>query len=62
MVDISSGEFAHYFAPSNAFARIDRVLTSSPPWMLANICVEASVCGDLQKLFKDGVSDRAPVR
>ena len=62
MVDITDGVRTHYCSALNSFSRLDRILVSLPPWLLANLHVKATTEGDPQRLLAAGISDHAPVR
>ena len=59
--DVANTEPTHYYVAGNTFARIDRLNFSTPPWMLANIAVDAPSGGDLGKFYAAGLIDHIPV-
>eukprot|EP00973_Karenia_brevis_P075090 10433276-Karenia_brevis.AAC.1 len=47
-----------YFSPKGNYeARYDRVLVSTPPWLLKNLRVSGSVAAKPRNVYLDGISD-----
>ncbi|CAK0845855.1 unnamed protein product [Prorocentrum cordatum] len=62
MVEVDPELHAHYTEHSQQCARIDKIYTSSPPWLLTQWCAKVDMPMAPDMLYDKGISDHAPAR